>query len=91
MCKIAAWWEAFPDGKEYTMNDMAVGVGVPKKTLNTTLSKEQNQEFLQKMRGVDGCNVRKAGGRVGYVYTKPAKEKESVYTQETLDLAKMMY
>lgn len=73
------------------MADMAAGVGVPKKTLSATLSKEQNQEFLQRMRGIDGCNVHKAGGRVGYVYTKPAKEKEPVYTQETLDLAQMMY
>lgn len=62
-----------------------------KKTLNATLSKKQNQEFLQQMRGTDGCNVRKAGGRVGYVYTKPAAEKEpeTVYTQEVLDFVTM--
>ena len=91
MCKISAWWEALPDGKEFTLSDMAAGVGVPKKTLNATLSKKQNQEFLQQMRGTDGCNVRKAGGRVGYVYTKPAAEKEpeTVYTQEVLDFVTM--
>ena len=88
MCKIAAWWEALPYGKEYTLADM--GVGVNKKLLSATLRKEQNAHFLQQMQGEDNCNIRKSGARACYIYTKPAKEKEPEYIQETFDFAKMM-
>lgn len=88
MCKISAWWEALPDGKEFTLACMAAGVGVNKRVLNATLRKEQNTHFLHLLQGEDNCNVRKSG--TCYIYRKPAKEREPEYIQETLDFAKMM-
>lgn len=88
MCKISDWWEALPDGKEFTLSDMAAGVGVNKRVLNATLRKEQNTHFLHLLQGEDNCNVRKSG--TCYIYRKPAKEREPEYIQETLDFAKMM-
>ena len=88
MCKISAWWEALPDGKEFTLACMAAGIGVNKRVLNATLRKEQNTHFLHLLQGEDNCNVRKSG--TCYIYRKPAKEREPEYIQETLDFAKMM-
>ena len=41
---------------------------------NTMMSKPQNQEIVRLIRGENDCNVRKAKGRAGYIYTKPVTE-----------------
>ena len=85
MYKISKWYDELPDGHTFTMADMAEGIGVSKKSLNSLLSKEQNKEFLEKLRGKDSCNVKKTTGRAGYIYRKPGKESpESVMKYEKL-------
>ena len=85
MYKVSKWYDELPDGHTFTMADMAEGIGVSKKSLNSLLSKEQNKEFLEKLRGKDSCNVKKTTGRAGYIYRKPGKESpESVMKYEKL-------
>ena len=61
------------------------------------MSKPQNQEIVQMIRGENDCNIRKAKGRAGYICTKPVTEDDEksaeetvVYEQQTLDFTNVM-
>lgn len=64
------------------------------------MAKPQNQEIVRLIRGENDCNVRKAKGRAGYIYTKPVTEWDKknaepaeetvVYEQQTLDFTNVM-
>lgn len=82
----------------FTKNDMCDAIGMKKNVFNAMLSKPQNQEIVQIIRGDDDCNLRKAKGRAGYIYTKPKTEPEAaavpeeavIYEQQTLDFSSVM-
>lgn len=97
MHKLYEWWKNLKAGTEFTVNDMAEAVGMTKGALNAMLAKPQNQEIVRLIRGENDCNVRKAKGRAGYIYTKPVTEDDEkpaeetvIYEQQTLDFTNVM-
>lgn len=98
MNKLFEWWQNLKPGTEFTKNDMCDAIGMKKNVFNAMLSKPQNQEIVQIIRGDDDCNLRKAKGRAGYIYTKPKTEPEAaavpeeavIYEQQTLDFSSVM-
>ena len=84
MNKFFEWWQNLKPGTEFTKNDMCDAIGMKKNVFNAMLSKPQNQEIVQMIRGENDCNLRKAKGRAGYIYTKPKTEPEPVAPEETV-------
>ena len=92
MQRAMEWYQQFPEGKEFTIGEMAEELKITKKSLNALLAKPQNKEFLDLIRGANDENMKKAKGRAGYVYIKPATtkaEEKEKYEQQSLDLANM--
>ena len=93
MQRAMEWYQQWPEGKEFTISDMAEALKITKKSLNALLAKQQNKEFLDLIRGANDENMKKAKGRAGYVYTKPVTDRKTAetekYEQQSLDLANM--
>lgn len=83
IARLEEWYDGQKPNFKFTMTDMAAGVGVSRKALNSYLSRPEYEYFVLKIRGENDCYVSKAAGRVGYVYTVPAKPD---YKQGSFDM-----
>lgn len=93
MQRAMEWYQQLPEGKEFTVTEMAEALKVTRNVLNVLLKKPQNKDFLILIRGENDENMKKAKGRAGYIYVKPVTvlkaEETQKYEQQCLDLANM--
>ena len=60
IARLEEWYDGQKPNFKFTMTDMAAGVGVSRKALNSYLSRPEYEYFVLKIRGENDCYVSKA-------------------------------